>query len=1215
MERSSFSSSDGKSKPLLYAPTRSTSSRSLLSELAGATTMSDKFQVETFLRSMQKQISSARKRGFFSKKSADLPVGEEFKLEDLLCFQKDPIPTSLFKINGDHVKQSVKMFKLILKYMGVDSPRNTTLLCLDDSIDLATKLLKKTLKHSVLCDELFAQIFKQTRNNPNRSCLLKAWELMYLCVSSMSPSKDFGPFILEYVHNVAYGLNVDPDQEEIEALMTGKHLKAIVCFMDETFQEIMYDMTTVVSDVIQELARLINLSTFSSFSLYECKNVEIDSIDYFNEEFIRLDDNKYVGDLLAENNSAKEHSKGEILSVKLVFKRRIFKDSDKDVSDPKFLHLSYIQVQHDYLLGNYPSKRNYAAQLTALQILAEIGFEYNPESCVLWTSLLERFLPRQIAMRRAKRKWELDVLSQYNLLEGLSKDDAKRHFLEILQRLPYGNSTFFCMRKVDDPTGSLPGMIILGINMRGVHFFHPFPKEYLHSVELKDVAQFGSSNTAVFFKMKASGVLHVFQFETSQGEEICFILQAHIKDAAMAGYTKTQNVVTKSSNGFVSEDVKCLRVDMYEERVQGLSKAVEESRKKADELLEELQAGQKLEIEMQKELARLKDSLDSEKQNLQEVSSDRDELKKLCDDKESALQASLMDKQNNEVKLAELSSQGCLSFGEVMHSFDNHHGNAGYVRNILSDFQTITKLQDDLNMRKNEMHASKDTIKVMLKEKQSLEEKFEKLEKKNPDEISIKIKKFEDERLTLQLNVSELEKKLESLTASFNVVESTISMRNAKLHSLNCNLEELEELREMKDDFDRKNEQIASILNGQAAHLSELEALYKGEQLLRRKYCNMIEDMKGKIRVFCRMRPLTGKEIDEKESNILVREDEFTVAHPWKDESKHHFFDRVFDQSASQNDIFEDTKYLVQSAVNGYNVCIYAYGPAGSGKTFTIYGSDNHPGLIPRASAEFFQIMELSRSKFSFSLKVYMAELYQETLVDLLLPRNAKRLKLNIKKNSKGMVSIENITILEVSSFEELRTCILRGADQRHIAGNKIDGESSRSHLILSIIIESTNLRSQTLANGKFTFVDLASSERIKKTGSSGNQLKEAQSINKSHSAFGDVISALCSEAQHVPYRNHKLTMLMSDALGGNAKTLMFVNVSPAESYLDESYHHLMFASRVRCILNNPSKNISSKELAHLKKLVSYWREQAGKQGDDEELEEIQEERQTKEKN
>ncbi|KAG5529883.1 hypothetical protein RHGRI_030303 [Rhododendron griersonianum] len=307
-------------------------------------------------------------------------------------------------------------------------------------------------------------------------------------------------------------------------------------------------------------------------------------------------------------------------------------------------------------------------------------------------------------------------------------------------------------------------------------------------------------------------------------------------------------------------------------------------------------------------------------------------------------------------------------------------------------------------------------------------------------------------------------------------------------------------------------------------------------------------------------------------------------------------------------------QYLVQSAVDGYNVCIFAYGQTGSGKTFTIYGSEKNPGLTPRATSELFKILKRDSNKFSFSLKAYMVELYQDTLVDLLLPKNAKRPKLDIKKDSKGMVSIENATVISITTHEELKSIIQRGSERRHTTGTLMNEESSRSHLILSVVVESTNLQSQAIAKGKLSFVDLAGSERVKKSGSSGSSLKEAQSINKSLSALGDVISALSSGNQHIPYRNHKLTMLMSDSLGGNAKTLMFVNLSPAESNLDESYNSLTYASRVRSIINDPSKNVSSKEVARLKKLVAYWREQAGKKGDGEELEEIQEERSARDK-
>ena len=125
--------------------------------------------------------------------------------------------------------------------------------------------------------------------------------------------------------------------------------------------------------------------------------------------------------------------------------------------------------------------------------------------------------------------------------------------------------------------------------------------------------------------------------------------------------------------------------------------------------------------------------------------------------------------------------------------------------------------------------------------------------------------------------------------------------------------------------------------------------------------------------------------------------------------------------------------------------------------------------------------------------------------------------------------------------------------------------------------------------------MDLAGSERVKKSGSTGDQLKEAQAINKSLSALGDVISALSSNANFVPYRNHKLAMLLSDSLGGNAKTLMFVNISPATYNLDETGNSLQYASRVRTIVNNATKDEANKHTQKLKEAIAYWKAQAGK--------------------
>ncbi|CAL1409991.1 unnamed protein product [Linum trigynum] len=1206
-------SSSAPASPLMALP----------AELAGAIPLLERFQVEGFLKMMQKQIQSTGRRGFFSKKLTGPPVKEKFTFEDMLCFQKDPIPTSLLKINGDLIGRATKLFLIILKYMGVDSSDRATPASLDERIELVGKLYKHTLKRAELRDELFAQISKQTRNNPDKQYLIKSWELMYLCASSMPPSKDIGGYLSEYVHDIAYGASTEadvqflalntlnalkrsvkagprhtiPGREEIEALLTGRRLTTIVFFLDETFEEITYDMATTVADSVEELAGIIKLSAYSSFSLFECRKVVTGSksADPGNEEYVGLDDNKYIGDLLAEFKAAKERSKGEILHCKLIFKKKLFRESDEAVTDLMFVQLSYVQLQHDYVQGNYPVGRDDAAQLSALQILVEIGYVGSPESCTDWTTLLERFLPRQIAITRGKRDWELDILSRYRSLENLTKDDARQQFLRILRTLPYGNSVFFSVRKIDDPIGLLPGRIILGINRRGVHFFRPVPKEYLHSAELRDIMQFGSSNTAVFFKMRVAGVLHIFQFETKQGEEICVALQTHINDVMLRRYSKARSATGSLMNGDLSNNSKPpANVEIYEKRIQDLSKSIEEFQRNTDQLVQELHVRQEQELRLQDELEGLRDSLRSEQQNSTALTIDRNRLRSLCAEKDKALQTALLDKRNMESKLS--------SLGDLASSKANM---------VATNYQKESlKLQEELKLQKEELHTMQESLEKLRNENMFLEEKISRLEKKKIDEIEVRERNFVQERKASKLRISELEKKLEVASQDLTIAKSTLADREADYSVLQNNLKELEDLREMKEDIDRKNEQTAAVLKMQGAQLAEMEALYKEEQVLRKRYFNMIEDMKGKIRVYCRLRPLNEKEIAERERQIVSSTDEFTVEHPWKDDkAKQHLYDRVFDGSASQEDIFEDTRYLVQSAVDGYNVCIFAYGQTGSGKTFTIYGSDGNPGLTLRATAEIFNILKRDSKKFSFSLKAYMVELYQDTLVDLLLPKTAKPLKLDIKKDSKGMVSVENATVKSISSFEDLKTIIQRGSERRHTSGTQMNEESSRSHLILSVVIESTNLQTQSVARGKISFVDLAGSERIKKSGSTGNQLKEAQSINKSLSALGDVISALSTGGQHIPYRNHKLTMLMSDSLGGNAKTLMFVNVSPAGSNLDETYNSLTYASRVRAIVNDPSKNVSSKEIARLKKQIAHWKEQAGRRGDEEELEEIQEQR------
>ncbi|XP_024397614.1 kinesin-like protein KIN-14I isoform X2 [Physcomitrium patens] len=1240
----------------------STLSASVAPESAGGSQILEKYQVEAFLKAMHRQLQSGGKRSFFGKRAVAPQNRDKYTVEDMLCFQREPIPTSLLRINADLVSRAVKLFQVLLKYIGVPEGGPSSPPTGQEQIELLKKLYKHTLKRSELRDELFAQLVKQTRNNSDRTSLLKTWELLYMCSSAMPPGKEFGAYLSEYVHDVAnspgvdssvqaLALNtgealkrsvkggprrVDPTQEEIEALLEGRKLTTIAFFLDETFEDITYDMSTTVSDAVEELAGIIKLSSFHTFSLFECRKSLNGSraVDAAIEEHIGLDDNKYIGDIVAEFKLSRDRSKGELFQSKLLFKKRLFRESDEAITEPMFVQLCYIQSQHDFLLGNYPVGREDAAQLAALQTIADLGSIPNPETSAEWNSMLDCYLPKQVAATRNKRDWDQDILSRYRALAHFSKDDAKQQLLRMLRSLPYGNSVFFSVRRIEDPIGLLPGRIILGINKRGVHFFRPVPKEYLHSAELRDIMQFGSSNTAVFFKMRVAGVLHIFQFETKQGEDICVALQTHINDVMLRRYSRTRNVpngqaqVTEPAAAVVATQ-KPPGIEVYEKHVQEMSKLLEESQKKIDQLAEELRLKEKRETQVMEELAGLRDSLRAEEQTRAELSEERERLSKQLGDLEVALQTAQAEKtilasgsgshavedagsdlgtdMDTPRRVAPGTPRGIRRERDLPPPGQRDKNNEP-VRNL--EIQ-VKELRNDLRQKTEELRNKEERVKNLTKEKQLLEQKASRLEKNKSEEALLMEEKFEFERDDLRGRLVVLEKKLAERTQDLSLAESTLATREGELESMQSSLMELNELRDMKEDIDRKNEQTAAILKRQADQITELETLYREEQVLRKRYFNMMEDMKGKIRVYARWRPLSSKEIKERQQNVLIAPDEFTIEHPWKDDKpKQHQFDHVFDHYATQEEVFEDTKYLVQSAIDGYNVCIFAYGQTGSGKTFTIYGSENNPGLTPRATKELFGYLKRDANKFSFSLKVYMLEIYQDSLIDLLLPKSAaKPRKLEIKKDSKGMVVVENATLLPIASHDELQAIVHKGLERRHVSGTHMNSESSRSHLILSVIVESTNRQSQVLVKGKLSFVDLAGSERVKKSGSSGEQLKEAQSINKSLSALGDVISALATEEQHIPYRNHKLTMLMSDSLGGNAKTLMFVNISPAESNLDETHNSLCYATRVRSIINEASKNTTTKEILRLKKQMMYWKEQAGRMGESEDLEEVMDDR------
>ena len=929
------------------------------------------------------------------------------------------------------------------------------------------------------------------------------------------------------------------------------------------------------------LAGIIRLQNYATFALFESRKQLLlkasaaDKEDGTQEESAALQDDVLISDILQDFKLVKAE-KREAVQTRLVFKKRMFRDADESVTEPMFISLSYLQAKHDYLGGNYPVGKEDATQLAAFQIQAEEGAGLGQGDSATLAAGMHRFVPRAILQQRPLEDWAEDVRARHKALIQHTKEDARQGLLRMIRSLPYGGSIFFPVRRIEDPIGLLPGRIVLGINKRGIHFFRPTPMEYVHSAELRDIMQFGSSSAAVFFKMRVAGVLHIFQFDTKQGEDICIALQTHINDV-MTRYNTQKQKASGVSNGAAA----AARLERFRRLQVPLPGDARGERRGV------LQASDSLHwrrgvLAMQKfSWANPQTRRDGPRARVHAQATPRRagvrrKNPPIAPRKLNALARKNASRERRRPRVVLLPPEA--------RRRRRHSRRKG---------QGLTKTAS----------SEAERARAAAKETKLLEQKLARLE------VSA-VEESERARDAAGKEMEELKKKLAASEARAMAASAQVDEVNAVMEELRAEheqaaqeLEELESLRELRADIERKEKQTADIIKRQSATIEDLEAKYQEESTLRKRYFNMMEDMKGKIRVYARTRPLTKKETGEKQQFSLHFPDEFTIEHPWKDEKKNrsYLFDTVFPAETSQESVFEDTKYLIQSAFDGYNVCIFAYGQTGSGKTHTIYGDDANPGLTPRAIEEVMRCVYEGgdKGKFSVKMEAYMLELYQEQINDLLLPPSKMKAppKLDIKKDAKGWVTVTNSTVVPVGSKEDIMNVIDAGLSVRKTTSTKMNVESSRSHLIFSLIIETTDLQTQQVTRGKLSFVDLAGSERVKKSGATGDTMKEAQAINKSLSALGDVISALADEKAHIPYRNHKLTMLMSDSLGGNAKTLMFVNVSPADGNLEETQNSLTYATRVRTIKNSASKDTANKEMVRLKAALATWRAKAGEMG------------------
>ncbi|XP_059622002.1 protein claret segregational [Phlebotomus argentipes] len=327
---------------------------------------------------------------------------------------------------------------------------------------------------------------------------------------------------------------------------------------------------------------------------------------------------------------------------------------------------------------------------------------------------------------------------------------------------------------------------------------------------------------------------------------------------------------------------------------------------------------------------------------------------------------------------------------------------------------------------------------------------------------------------------------------------------------------------------------------------------------------NQMMDLRGNIRVFCRVRPPLASEAERALCGWQYLDEaslEITATDP-KNKGTHleFTFDQVFHPRTSQEDVFGMVSPLIQSALDGYNVCIFAYGQTGSGKTYTMDGSEENQGVIPRTVDLLFNSLKnYRRIGWEYEIRATFLEIYNEVLYDLLDP-NATDLEIRmVSPTNKTDVYVSNITEKLVESPEELRYFMDVAKSNRATACTVGNERSSRSHAITRLQLIGVHEGKQEKSVGTINLVDLAGSESPK----TSTRMDETKKINRSLSELTNVIMAILNKNDHVPYRNSKLTYLLMPSLGGNSKTLMFINVAPFQECYTESVKSLRFASSV----------------------------------------------------
>jgi kinesin family protein 3/17 len=345
--------------------------------------------------------------------------------------------------------------------------------------------------------------------------------------------------------------------------------------------------------------------------------------------------------------------------------------------------------------------------------------------------------------------------------------------------------------------------------------------------------------------------------------------------------------------------------------------------------------------------------------------------------------------------------------------------------------------------------------------------------------------------------------------------------------------------------------------------------------------------MKGKgsesksecVKVAIRVRPMNKLEKSQNSTQCVdVDTANNTVSiNSEKNETKTFQFDYVYPMETTQREIYDQVAFpIVDSIFQGYNGTVFAYGQTGCGKTFTMMGIVDNPelmGIIPNAFNHIFGFIKTEGESKKFLVRCSFVEIYNEEVRDLLSKNNNK---LDIREDPKKGTFVKDLTYITLKDTQDIHKCLEQGNKNRHVGATSMNDQSSRSHSLFTVYLEIEE--NGKIKSGKLNLVDLAGSERVGKTNATGQTFDEGKKINLSLTALGSVIDALSTNRKYIPYKDSKLTRLLADSLGGNTKTVMFANISPASYNYDETLGTLRYASRAKLIKNAPKVNEDPKD-------------------------------------